>query len=69
MNIDINNDLKDPKIVYLGDVLDELEKEKSIEILKIYSKIFTFGYDNMLGMDPNIVFHNIVMHLDAKPVK
>jgi len=69
VDIDNSDDPKDPKIVYMGDVLDDLERSKSTSILYRYSNIFAFKYQDIPSMDPNIVVHNIVTHHDTNPVK
>lgn len=60
VKIDITEDPTDLKIVYLGDVLDYVEREKATTILKRCAKIFSFGYHDILRMDPNIVVHSII---------
>ena len=69
VEVDISDDPSHPKIIYLGDVLDAKERVIATALLKKYVNIFAFGYQDMLGMDPNVVVHNIVMKPDAKPVK
>lgn len=58
-----------PKIVYLGDILNELEREIDTKLLKKYVEVFAYSYKDILGMDSNIVVHNIVTLPDAKPIK
>lgn len=69
IEIDINDDPRYTKIVYVGDILTKLEKEKSTTILRICSKIFTFGYQDMLGIDPNVFIYNIIMYIDPRPIR
>lgn len=69
IEININEDPTYLNIVYLGNVLDEAKKAKAMKILKRYAKVFFFNYQDMLGMYPNVIVHNIVTHLDAKFIK
>lgn len=69
IEIDINEDLTYPKIIYLEYLLDEVDHIKVTILLKKYYKIFAFNYHNMTGMDPNVVVHNIITHLDANTIK
>lgn len=63
-----SDDLANPKIIYLGDVLD-VEERVVTTLLNKYTKIFTFGYQHMLEMDLNVLVYNIVTKFDAKLVK
>jgi len=40
VKINISDDPMNPKIVYIGGVLDESERIKAMEILKKYAKVF-----------------------------
>ena len=68
-NINISDDPVNPKIVYLGDVLDESKREKGIELVKKYTKVFAYIYKEMLSMHSNVVVHNIITWPYAKPIK
>ena len=69
IEVNISDDPSHPKIVYLGDFLGAEERVVATTLLKNYIKIFAFRYQDMPRMDPNVVVHNIVTKLDAKPVK
>jgi len=69
VEVNISDYPMNPNIVYLGDVLDESKREKGTKLLKKYIKVFAYSYTDMLGMDPNVVVHNIVTCLDVKPIK
>ena len=47
VEININKDPANPKIVYLGDVLDEAKRFKTKVILKMCAKVFSFSYQDM----------------------
>lgn len=66
VEVNLSDDPENPKIVYLGDVLDELERTIGTTLLKKYVKVFTYGYTDMPSMDPNIIFHNIITKPDMK---
>lgn len=69
IEINISYDPIDATIIYLGDVLGKEERVKATTLLKKYAKIFMFGYQDMLGTNPNIFIHNIITKLDTKLVK
>lgn len=69
VEVNINDDPTHYKIIYLGDVLDADERVIATNLLKKYDYIFIFGYQDMLGMDSNVMMHNIVIKLDTKPIK
>lgn len=39
------------------------------DLLEEFKDIFVWSYVDMLGIDPNIVMHNIVLEHNAKPIK
>jgi len=69
VEININEEPTNPNIFYLGDVLHKVEQVKAITLVKKYIKIFAFDYQDMPGMDHNIIIYNIVTHPDIKPIK
>lgn len=69
IDIDINDDLKNPKIIYIDDVLNESERDLAMSILVEYHKLFSFSYDDMSRLHPNLVVHSIVTYPNAKPIK
>lgn len=69
VEIDISDDPKYPKIFYISDILTKSKWEITNSILIECQTIFTFGYKDMLGLDPNLIMHNIITYLDAKPNK
>lgn len=69
VEIHISDDPKHPKIVYLDDILTESKWDISKYILVECQKIFTFNYKYMSRLDLNLIVHNIVTYLYAKPIK
>lgn len=69
IEVDISDDPAHLEIVYLRDIINAKERVIAIALLKKYVKIFAFGYQDILGMDLNVVVYNIVTKLDAKLVK
>lgn len=69
VEVNINDDPMNPKIVYLEDVLDEWERVKWTRLLNKYAKVFTHSYTYMHGMDPNVIIHNIFTLLNVNPIK
>lgn len=69
IEMNINANLAHPKIIYLGDGLDADERVITTTLLKKYAQIFIFGYQDMPRIDSNIMMHNIVTNLNAKPIK
>lgn len=69
VEIDVNDDPEDPKIIYFRDVLNEYENKLDKFILIKFHKISSFGYNGMLGLDHNLIMQNIVTYPNAKPIK
>jgi hypothetical protein len=66
--INMGNDQfkKELKIVTL---ITSVQRAKMIALLQKYADIFTWSYDDMSGLDTNIVVHNIPLKEGCKPVK
>jgi len=63
VEVDISDDLKDPKIIYIGDILNEYEHDLDKSFFIECHEIFAFGYTDMPGLYPNLIVHNIVTYL------
>jgi hypothetical protein len=59
----------EPKLVKIGATLSSQESEKLIFLLKEYKDVFAWSYEDMPGIDPEILQHKIPLHPEAKPVK
>jgi len=46
-----------------------MEKQDLISLIKEYTDIFAWSYENMHGFDPQVAMHHLNIKLDAKPVK
>ena len=60
---------EDPKLVLIGSTLTLEEKSELTSLLKEYKDVFAWSYQDMPGIDPEIVQHHIALHPDSKPVK
>lgn len=60
---------EDPKILLISADLDHGVREALVSLLKGYTDAFTWSYEDMSGLDPELVEHRLVLHLDAKLVK
>jgi len=69
IEVDLSDDSSNPKIVQLGKSLTKNERQEFVSILKERQKIFMWSYADMLGLDPNLVVHNLGIKEDAKPIK
>jgi len=45
--VNLYDDPENPKLVYLGDILEESRRAKGTKLLRNYVKVFTYGYINM----------------------
>jgi hypothetical protein len=61
--------LKSPKEVKIGSTLSLQEQEELIELLKEFSEVFAWLYEDMFGIDLDIVQHRIPTLPEVKPVK
>lgn len=68
VKINISNDPENPKIVYINDILNKFDHDLAKSILVECCKFFTFSYDDMLGLDPNLVVHKIMTYPYVKPI-
>ena len=53
----------------IGSTLKQEEKSELFNLLKEHKDVFAWSYQNMLGIEPDMVQHFILLHLDTKPVK
>ena len=57
------------KEVKVGALLSSAVKESLIELLKEFSDVFAWSYQDMLGLDTHIVEHHIPLMPECPPVK
>ena len=67
--INISCDPRKVENVYFGVGCSPDEIKEYIELFKEFHDIFTWSYEEMPGVDPRIIEHEIKMYLDAKPVR
>jgi len=68
IQIDIG-DQKHSKLISISESLSPTEKQDLIALIKEYIDVFTWSYEDMLGLDPQVVKHHLSIKSDAKPVK
>ncbi|MCI34993.1 hypothetical protein A2U01_0056214, partial [Trifolium medium] len=60
---------EDKKEVKIGALLDGNIKSRLIELLKEYVDVFAWSYQDMPGLDTNIVEHRLPLNPECPPVK
>ena len=60
---------KDPRLVQIGSTLSSEEREHLVALLKDFKVVFAWSYEDMPGIDPEIVQHRIPLDPEARPVK
>jgi len=60
---------EDKKEIKIGVLLDARVKERIVELLREYSKIFAWSYKDMPGLDPDVVEHRLPLKPECPPVK
>ena len=61
--VNLSNDLNIPRTTSINANLSQLKKNQLIALLKEYADVFAWEYDEMPGLDPNLVAHA----LNVKP--
>ena len=61
--------VEDVKEVRISAQLSPQARAEFIACLREYADIFAWSYDDMVGLDVEIVVHNLPLKPDAKPVK
>ncbi|GMP34651.1 hypothetical protein CsSME_00007433 [Camellia sinensis var. sinensis] len=56
---------KDPHLVQIGSTLSSEERERLVALLKDFKDVFTWSYEDMPGIDPEIVQHRIPLDPEA----
>jgi len=62
-------DEANPKHIFISESLSPPEKEDLIRLVREYINVFVWNYENMPGLDPQVVMHHLNINPDAKPVK
>ena len=66
INLGIEEERKKVKI---GTTLSPATRKELINLLQDYSDIFTWSYQDMLGLDTDIVVHRLPLKEECMPVK
>ena len=66
--INISHDPDKVENVYIGVDYSPDEIKEYTELFKEFCDIFSWSYDDMPGIDPHIVEHEIKTYPDAKPI-
>lgn len=56
------------KPILISNNLSTQEKKHLVELLKEFSDVFAWSYEEMSGLDPNFVCHTLNVKLGARPV-
>ena len=56
-------------MIQLGNTLTSSEKDALVALLIEFKEVFAWSYENMLGIDTDIVQHCIPTYPTIKPVK
>ncbi|GMP63150.1 hypothetical protein CsSME_00024952 [Camellia sinensis var. sinensis] len=60
---------KDPRLVQIRSTLSSEEHEHLVALLKDFKDVFAWSYEDMPGIDPEIIQHRIPLDPEARPVK
>lgn len=69
VEIDLSDDPSTPKMAQFGKNLTIQELAQWVLELKKKIKVFTYAYQDMLGLDTSIVVHYFTLRLNGKLVK
>jgi len=58
-----------PKLIFTSESLSLMEKEELIVFVREYIDVFTWNYEDMPGLDPQVAMHRLNIKPDTKPVK
>ncbi|KAF5934569.1 hypothetical protein HYC85_030740 [Camellia sinensis] len=60
---------EDPRLLQIGSTLSSEERERLVALLKDFKDVFAWSYEDMPGINPEIVQHRIPLDPEARPVK
>ena len=55
--------------MFISDTMAPTAKAELITLLKRYSDVFAWTYDEMPGLDPSLVTHHLDTFPNSKPIK
>lgn len=56
---------EDKRLIMINKSLDQEEREALITLFKEYKDVFAYDYDEMSGLDRNLVMHNLGYRLSS----
>ena len=59
----------EPKMIQVGNTLTILEKDALVALLTKFKEVFAWLYEDMPGIDTDIVQHYILTNSTMKPIK
>ena len=66
--VNLGAGLGSPKTVFISSQLIVQEKEQLVALLKRYVDVFTWTYNEILGLDPGLVVHSLNVDQEVKLV-
>ncbi|CAL9010937.1 unnamed protein product, partial [Prunus brigantina] len=66
--IDLSEDLFAPRPISISVHLTSEEKEALVSLLKEFRDVFAWSYEEMPGLNPNLVSHTLNIELGTKPI-
>ena len=68
VHVDVGNQTN-PKLISISESLSPNEKQDLISLIREHIDVFSWGYEDMHGLDLLVVMHCLNIKLDAKSVK
>ena len=68
IQVDVD-DQTHPKLISISESLSLKKKQDLISLIQDYIDVFNWSYEDMPGLDPQVVVHHLNIKQDAKPVK
>ena len=58
-----------PRPIFISESLPLAEREELIVLVREYIDVFTWNYEDMPGLDPQVAMHRLNIKPDVKPIK
>ena len=59
----------EPRELRIGSTLFSYERDSLLQLFRSYLDVFAWSYEDMLGLDPSIVQHHLLLVPHARTVK
>ena len=69
IEVNLGDGEEDEKMVKLSKNLSKYERGRLVALLKEYKDVFSWSYQEMLGLSPNFVVHKLKVDPNVKPMK